>query len=115
LHDRKLQKTLRKVKSLKDSNHTIRKNKLSALWEGGEHTLLEPKDYRLFHYTPQLECLQDMLAKGIWPRYCVEEFEWLLEHRIYLTFPMACFCDIPLHASTADDNRAIIKLNRALA
>jgi hypothetical protein len=62
--------------------------------------LLEPKDDRLFHYTPRLEFLKDMLANGIWPRYCDEEFEWLLEKRVYLTLPTACFCDIPLHAAS---------------
>jgi hypothetical protein len=56
----------------------------------------EPKDHRLFHYTARIEHLRDMLANGLWPRYCVEEFEWLLHHFSCMAFPVVCFCDIPI-------------------
>jgi len=63
------------------------------------------KDYRLFHYTSQLGYLQQMLADGIWPRFCVEEFDWLFGNGACLAFPMSCFCDIPIPAASAHRNR----------
>ena len=60
----------------------------------------EPKDHRLFHYTARIEHLRDMLANGLWPRYCVEEFEWLLHHFSCMAFPVVCFCDIPIPAAS---------------
>lgn len=59
----------------------------------------EPKEHRLFHYTSQFQYLQDMIGNGIWPRFCVEEFDWLLDHFTCMAFPVACFCDIPLPAA----------------
>lgn len=61
---------------------------------------VSPKDHRLFHYTPQLAFLQDMLRNGIWPRFCAEDFDWLLGHSIFIAFPVVCFCDIPVPAAT---------------
>lgn len=58
-----------------------------------------PKDHRLFHYTPKLEYLLDMLSVGIWPRYCEEDFGWLVGKPACLAIPMACFCDIPVEAA----------------
>jgi hypothetical protein len=59
----------------------------------------EPKEHRLFHYTRKPEHLEDMLRNGLWPRYCEEDFEWLLGEKVTLAFPMLCFCDIPLDAA----------------
>lgn len=59
----------------------------------------DPKEHRLFHYTPALEYLEDMLLNGLWPRYCEEDFEWLIGEPVTLAFPMLCFCDIPLGAA----------------
>src|ERR1035437_5621049 len=63
-----------------------------------------PKEYRLFHYTSKFLYLQSMLKHGIWPRYCIEEFDWLLGGSICIAFPVACFCDIPL--SSAGSHKA---------
>lgn len=41
-----------------------------------------------------------MLTKGIWPRFCIEEFDWLLGSNIHIAFPVVCFCDIPIEASS---------------
>ncbi len=61
---------------------------------------MDPKDFRLFHYTSQLGYLIDILRNGFWPRYCVEEFDWLIEGRIpCIAFPIVCFCDIPIPAA----------------
>ncbi|HWB03324.1 MAG TPA: abortive infection system antitoxin AbiGi family protein [Verrucomicrobiales bacterium] len=65
----------------------------------------EPKDHRLFHYTSRIEYLRDMLTNGLWPRYCVEEFQWLLGDFTCMAFPVICFCDIPLPAASAHRDR----------
>jgi hypothetical protein len=64
-----------------------------------------PKEHRLFHYTPKLEYLVDMLRHGLWPRFCEEDFEWLIGERVTLAFPMLCFCDIPLDAASTHRDR----------
>jgi|GEM_PF-6716342 len=64
-----------------------------------------PKDHRLFHYTGRIEHLRDMLTNGLWPRYCVEEFEWLLDDFICMAFPVVCFCDIPIPAASSHRER----------
>lgn len=58
-----------------------------------------PKEHRLFHYTSARPYLESLLREGIWPRYCIEEFDWLLDGNICIAFPVACFCDIPLSAA----------------
>src|SRR5216117_1257493 len=63
-----------------------------------------PKDYRLFHYTSCLDHLRGILRDGFWPRYCIEEFTWMLGHRAFVAFPVVCFCDIPMR--TAAEHRA---------
>lgn len=65
----------------------------------------EPKDYRLFHYTRQLVHLEDMLENGFWPRYCEEDFEWLVDKPSKIAFPMVCFCDIPIDAANMHRTR----------
>jgi hypothetical protein len=50
--------------------------------------------HTLFHFTPKIEYLQDIIANGFWPRYC-QENGW--GNRYYdFAVPMVCFCDIPL-------------------
>jgi len=61
----------------------------------------EPKEHRLFHYTRKPEHLEDMIRNGLWPRYCEEDFAWLVGYSVTLAFPMICFCDIPLDAAEA--------------
>lgn len=60
---------------------------------------LSPKAHCLYHWTSQFDYLCDILENGIWPRYCVEEFDWLLGSDIHIEFPVACFSDIPLRAA----------------
>jgi len=77
-----------------------------------------PKDYRLFHYTPKLEYLLDMLVEGVWPRYCEEDFGWLVGKPACLAIPMVCFCDIPVDA--ADNHQSTygsyaVSINKASA
>lgn len=47
----------------------------------------------LFHFTPKIEYLKDILLNGFWPRYC-KEYGW--GSSIDFALPMVCFCDIPL-------------------
>ncbi len=65
----------------------------------------DTKDQRLFHYTQEFAWLSDMLTNGLWPRYCVEEFDWLLGRFTCIAFPVVCFCDIPIAAGTAHRDR----------
>lgn len=65
----------------------------------------DPKEHRLFHYTAKIEHLRDMLINGLWPRFCVEEFEWLLGNFTCMAFPVVCFCDIPIPAALAHRER----------
>jgi hypothetical protein len=65
----------------------------------------QPRDHRLFHYTSHIEHLRDMLTNGLWPRYCVEEFEWLLGNFTCIAFPVVCFCDIPIPAASSHRER----------
>jgi hypothetical protein len=65
----------------------------------------EPKDHRLFHYKECLEHFRDALTNGLWPRYCVEEFDWLLGHFTCMAFPVVCFCDIPIPAASSHRER----------
>ena len=44
----------------------------------------------LFHFTPRLEYLVNILKIGFSPRYCFDETN------LPLAFPMICFCDILL-------------------
>lgn len=59
----------------------------------------DPKEHRLFHYTRQRDHLEDILRNGFWPRFCEEDFEWLVERTTVIAIPMVCFCDIPLDAA----------------
>lgn len=66
---------------------------------------IEPKEPRLFHYIPEFRYLQEALSKGRWPRYCVEEFDWLLGPSVCMAFPVVCFCDIPIPAAASHRQR----------
>ncbi len=53
----------------------------------------------LFHFTPKIEFLINILTNGFYPRYCHEELllnecQTLRGHNLLI--PMICFCDIPL-------------------
>ena len=48
----------------------------------------------LYHFTPKMEYLIDILQNGFWPRYCCE-YGWGNEY-VNFALPMICFCDIPL-------------------
>jgi len=58
---------------------------------------MKPKSNNLFHFTKSLDILKLILEKGVQPRYCLEDIEWLnmAKHK-YIAYPMSCFCDIPL-------------------
>ena len=58
-----------------------------------------PKEQQLFHYKDKPEYFYDMLHNGIWPRYCEEDFTWLVGTGKIIAFPVVCFCDIPLSAA----------------
>jgi len=58
---------------------------------------MKPRSKSLFHFTSKYEYLVDILANGFWPRYCLEDIEWLgFAGDKEIAFPMVCFCDIPL-------------------
>ncbi|MCX6351315.1 MAG: abortive infection system antitoxin AbiGi family protein [Bacteroidetes bacterium] len=50
----------------------------------------------LFHFTPTLTNLKNMMSKGIKIGYSVESYEALLNGGEEIGIPMICFCDIPL-------------------
>ena len=59
--------------------------------------LMRAKSNTLFHFTKSSEALKLILKNGFWPRYCLEDVEWLgYEEYDYIAYPMVCFCEIPL-------------------
>lgn len=58
---------------------------------------MKPKSNNLFHFTKSRETLKLMMKYGFWPRYCLEDVNWIgwSKHE-YVAYPMVCFCDIPL-------------------
>ncbi|WP_448552705.1 abortive infection system antitoxin AbiGi family protein [Thalassotalea montiporae] len=58
---------------------------------------MKPKSDTLFHFTKSLDTLKLMLKNGFWPRYCLEDVDWVdIDDAKFVAFPMVCFCDIPL-------------------
>lgn len=58
---------------------------------------LNPKSHTLFHFTKSSTVLKQIIINGFWPRYCVEDVNWLgYKEFEYIAYPMVCFCDIPL-------------------
>jgi hypothetical protein len=58
---------------------------------------MRPKSNTLFHFTKSIETLKLILENGFWPRYCLEDINWLGYDKFdYIAYPMVCFCDIPL-------------------
>jgi len=56
----------------------------------------------LFHFTSKKEHLLNILKKGFYPRYCIEDVKLSFEEKYQqlanteIAIPMVCFCDIPL-------------------
>ena len=58
---------------------------------------MKPKSHTLFHFTKSRDTLKLVLKNGFWPRYCLEDIQWIGEDRFpYISIPIVCFCDIPL-------------------
>ncbi|MEA3352210.1 MAG: abortive infection system antitoxin AbiGi family protein [Campylobacterota bacterium] len=58
---------------------------------------MKPKTNTLFHFTKDMKVLKLILENGFWPKYCLEDIEWLDSgDHTHVAFPMVCFCDIPL-------------------
>lgn len=58
---------------------------------------MKPKSHTLFHFTKSRDTLKLILKNGFWPRYCLEDIEWMGEEdHSYIAYPIVCFCDIPL-------------------
>jgi hypothetical protein len=57
---------------------------------------MKPRSHTLFHFTKSVETLESILAKGFWPKYCQEDFDWYNPETGLISYPMVCFCDIPL-------------------
>ena len=58
---------------------------------------MKPKSHTLFHFTKSRDTLKLVLKNGFWPRYCLEDIRWMgEEEHSYISYPMVCFCDIPL-------------------
>ncbi len=55
----------------------------------------EPKADFLYSCTTRLAFLVDRLRNGIWPRFCEEELDWLVQEHKVIAYPCVCFCDIP--------------------
>ena len=58
---------------------------------------MNPKSGSLFHFKEKREYLLDVLQFGFWPRYCVEDIQWLDYSFTGRAFPMVCFCEIPFN------------------
>lgn len=51
----------------------------------------------LFHFTKKFDTLLRILEEGFWPRYSLEDVEWLgIPETPKVAWPMVCFCDIPI-------------------
>jgi hypothetical protein len=57
---------------------------------------MKPRSHTLFHFTKSVETLESILANGFWPKYCQEDFKWYNPETGLISYPMVCFCDIPL-------------------
>lgn len=58
---------------------------------------MKPKSETLFHFTKSMDILEKVMLNGFWPRFCLEDVHWLgYEEFDYISYPMVCFCDIPL-------------------
>ncbi|MBO2689012.1 abortive infection system antitoxin AbiGi family protein [Shewanella algae] len=58
---------------------------------------MKPKSHTLFHFTKSRDTLKLIMKNGFWPRYCLEDINWLDEEgHEYIAYPIVCFCDIPL-------------------
>jgi len=53
-----------------------------------------------YHFTPKNENLFSIIKNGFYPRYCKENYDYLLRNYNKLesifAIPMVCFCDIPI-------------------
>ena len=52
-----------------------------------------------YHFTPKKEHLFSIIENGFYPRYCIENYDYLLrkyKHDPTIAIPMVCFCDIPI-------------------
>ena len=58
---------------------------------------MNPKSHTLFRFTKSADVLKLIMKNGFWPRYCLEDVEWLgYDGFDFIAYPMVCFCDIPL-------------------
>jgi hypothetical protein len=55
-----------------------------------------------YHFTKKLDFLFSIIQNGFYPRYCIEEYDYLLKNHkknglpTTIAIPVVCFCDIPL-------------------
>ena len=54
------------------------------------------RSHTLFHFTKSIDSLKSILINGFWPRYSLEDFSWYNQQMGFISYPMVCFCDIPL-------------------
>lgn len=57
---------------------------------------MKPRSDTLFHFTKNIDTLKSILKNGFWPRYSLEDFRWYNPQMDFISYPMVCFCDIPL-------------------
>lgn len=57
---------------------------------------MKPRTTCLFHFTEELDTICKILKEGLWPKYSLEDFEWLNCGKSQVALPMLCFCDIPM-------------------
>ena len=59
-----------------------------------------------FHYTKSADILLNIIRNGFFPRFCIEDYDFLLENHTKnktptkIGVPIVCFCDIPLTSIT---------------
>lgn len=59
-----------------------------------------PRSETIFHFTKKLDYLKSILKNGFFPRFCLEDVEWMESKDDNLAYPIVCFCDIPLSRIT---------------
>lgn len=57
---------------------------------------MNPKADNLFHFTKNIDVVKSILSHGFYPRYCLEDTDYLRLDTKYIAYPIICFCDIPL-------------------
>ncbi|MFA7683347.1 MAG: abortive infection system antitoxin AbiGi family protein [Syntrophales bacterium] len=60
-----------------------------------------PRSRTLFHFTKNLNVLKNIIRRGFFPKYSLEDIAWFVAREIdAVAYPVVSFCDIPLSRIT---------------